>query len=92
MGAPPGDPLAILVRRLQRGAGVRPPEEPGVSAAIEEAFDNEGMTILTERRSCRCGVIPPAVLVHMKTAAGREQELACGEILVAAGHRPVTGD
>ena len=30
--------------------------------------------------------------VHMKTAAGREQELAYGEILVAAGRRPVTGD
>lgn len=29
--------------------------------------------------------------VHMKTVAGREQELAYGEILVAAGRRPVTG-
>lgn len=29
--------------------------------------------------------------VHMKTAAGRERELAYGEILVAAGRRPVTG-
>jgi pyridine nucleotide-disulfide oxidoreductase len=70
---------------------VPPPAEPGVSAAIEEAFDDEGMTILTGAEVMSVRRDTSGRSVHMKTAAGREQELAYGEILVAAGHRPVTG-
>jgi mercuric reductase len=64
--------------------------EPEVSAAIEDVFDDEGVRILTAATvmSVRGGTT--ARSVHMKTAGGPERELACGQILVAAGRRPVT--
>jgi mercuric reductase len=67
-----------------------PFEEPEISAAIEGVFHDEGIRILTAATviSVRGDAMSRSALV--KTAAGRERELAYGQILVAAGRRPVT--
>lgn len=67
-----------------------PFDEPEVSAAIEDVFDDEGIDILTTAtfRSVRGDATARSVAI--RTAAGRDRELAVGEILVAAGRRPVT--
>jgi mercuric reductase len=67
-----------------------PFDEPEVSAAIEDVFDDEGIGILTAATVMSAGRDTTGHSVTMKTEAGREQELAYGEILVAAGRRPVT--
>jgi mercuric reductase len=68
-----------------------PFDEPEVSAAIEDVFDGEGIGILTAATvmSVRKGATARSVTV--KTAGGPERELAYGQILAAAGRRPVTG-
>ena len=67
-----------------------PFDEPEVSAAIEDVFAGEGIGIITAAtiRSVRRDAAARSVL--LKTAAGHEQELAYGQVLVAAGRRPVT--
>lgn len=67
-----------------------PFDEPEVSAAIEDVFADEGIGILTAATITAARRDPTARSFSIKTAAGRERELAYGEILVAAGRRPVT--
>jgi mercuric reductase len=67
-----------------------PSAEPEVSAAIEDIFDDEGIGILTAATVMAVRGDTTGRSVRIKTAAGPERELACGEILVAAGRRPVT--
>jgi len=64
--------------------------EPEVSAAIEDVFDGEGIGILTAASVVSVGRDAPARSVIIKTAGEPERELAYGQILVAAGRRPVT--
>ena len=64
--------------------------EPEVSAAIEDVFDGEGIGILTAATVMSAGRDGPARSVVIKTAGEPERELAYGQILVAAGRRPVT--
>jgi mercuric reductase len=68
-----------------------PFEEPEVSAAIEDVFNYEGIGILTAATITSARRDATGRSVAIKTAAGRERELACGQILVAAGRRAVTG-
>jgi mercuric reductase len=67
-----------------------PSAEPEVSAAIEDVFDDEGIGILTAATVMAVRRDTTGRSVQIRTAGGRERELACGEILVAAGRRPVT--
>jgi mercuric reductase len=67
-----------------------PFDEPEVSAVIEDVFDDEGIGILTAATIMSVRRDATARSVSIKTAGGRERELACGQVLVAAGRRPVT--
>ena len=67
-----------------------PFDEPEVSAAIEDVFEGEGIGILTAATVMSVRADATARSVTVKTAGGPERELACGQILVAAGRRPVT--
>lgn len=64
--------------------------EPEVSAAIASVLGSEGVGVVTGatvtgvRRDAR------SRYVFLKTAADGERELACGQILVAAGRHPVS--
>ncbi len=68
-----------------------PSAEPEVSAAIEDVFDDEGIGILTAATVMSVLRDTTGRSVKIRTAAGRERELAQSEILVAAGRRPVSG-
>jgi mercuric reductase len=68
-----------------------PSAEPEVSAAIEDVFDDEGIGILTAATVMAVRRDTTGRSVQIRTAGERQRELACGEILVAAGRRPVTG-
>ena len=67
-----------------------PFDEPEVSAAIEDVFDGEGIGILTAATIMSVRGDATGRSAVIKTAEGRERELAYGQILVAAGRRPVT--
>jgi mercuric reductase len=67
-----------------------PFDEPEISAAIENVLNDEGIGIATGSDITSAGRGTTGRSVHVKTAEGRDLELACGEILVAAGRRPVT--
>jgi mercuric reductase len=67
-----------------------PFEEPEVSAAIEDVLDGEGIGILTAANVLSVRRNATARSVTIKTAGGQQRELAYGEILAAAGRRPVT--
>ena len=67
-----------------------PSAEPEVSAAIEDVLDDEDIGILTAATIASVRRTATARSVAIKTAAGRERELAYREILVAAGRRPLT--
>ena len=67
-----------------------PFDEPEVSAVIEDVFDDEGIGILTAATIISVRGDATARSAAIKTAAGRKRELAYGQILVAAGRRPVT--
>jgi hypothetical protein len=69
-----------------------PLDEPEVSAAIKDAFEDEGITICTGAGVTSVRGDTAGRSVRMKTAGGRERELAYSEILVTAGRRPVTGE
>jgi mercuric reductase len=61
-----------------------------VSAAIEDVLDGEGIGILTAASVLSVRRDTTARSVTIKTAGGQPRELAYGEILAAAGRRPVT--
>jgi mercuric reductase len=67
-----------------------PFDEPEISAAIEDIFDGEGIGILTAATIISVQGDATGRSVVIKTAGGPERELAYGQILVAAGRRPVT--
>ena len=67
-----------------------PFDEPEVSAAIEDALDDEGIGILTAATIMSVRGDTTARSVTVKTAGGPERELAYAQILAAAGRRPVT--
>lgn len=77
-------------RSWRSQAGSRPFDEPEISAAIEDVLEDEGIGVRTGAEVRSAGRGTAGRSVHVRTAEGRDLELACGEILVAAGRRPVT--
>jgi mercuric reductase len=68
-----------------------PLQEPELSATIEDVLDDEGIGILTAATVVSVRRDTHGRSVTIKTAAGRERELAYGQILVAAGCRASPG-
>ena len=67
-----------------------PFDEPEVSAAIESILHGEGVDVVTAATVTGVRRDGRSRSVLLKTAAGGERELACGQVLVAAGRRPVS--
>ncbi len=65
-----------------------PFEEPEVSAAIEDALDDEGIGIRTAATVMSVRREATSRSVRIRTAGDADQELAYGQVLVAAGRRP----
>jgi len=82
--------LGVRVTIAEALDRLAPFEEPEVSAAIEDVFDDEGIGVLTAAAVSFVRADATARSVTIKTAGGPARELACGQILVAAGRRPVT--
>jgi mercuric reductase len=82
--------LGVQVTIAEALDRLAPSGEPEVSAAIEDVFDGEGIGILTAANVISARRDGPARSVTVKTALGPERELAYGQILIAAGRRPVT--
>jgi mercuric reductase len=82
--------LGVRVTIAEALDRLAPFDEPEVSAAIEDVFADEGIGILTAATVMSVRGDATARSVAIKTAAGPERELAYGQILVAAGRRPLT--
>ncbi len=82
--------LGVTVTVAEALDRLAPFDEPEVSAAIEDAFEDEGITILTAAAVMSVRGDATARSAIITTAGGPERELAYGQILVAAGRRPVT--
>ena len=82
--------LGVTVTIAEARDRLAPFGEAEVSAAIEDVFDSEGIGILTAASVMSAGRDASARSVIIKTAGEPERELAYGQILVAAGRRPVT--
>jgi mercuric reductase len=67
-----------------------PFDEPEISAAISGVFDDEGIGVVTGATVTGVRRDGRGRSVLMKTAPDGERQLACGQILVAVGRRPVT--
>jgi mercuric reductase len=81
--------LGVTVTIAEALDRLAPFDEPEVSAAIEDVFDGEGIGILTAATVVSASRDATVRSIVIK-AAGGERELACGQILVAAGRRPAT--
>ena len=82
--------LGVRVTIAEALDRLAPFDEPEVSAAVEDLFDAEGIGILTAATVMSVRGEATARSVTIKTAGGPERERAYGQILVAAGRRPVT--
>jgi mercuric reductase len=67
-----------------------PFEEPEISAVIENVLGDEGNGVITGATVTGVRTDGRGRSVLLKTASGGERELGCGQILVAAGRKPVT--
>jgi len=82
--------LGTRVTIAEAAGRLAPFEEPEVSAAIEDALDDEGIaidtaaTVMPVRREAR------GRSVRIRTAGEADRELPYGQVLVAAGRRPAT--
>ena len=83
--------LGTQVTIVEAVGRLAPFDEPEISSAIEDALGGEGIGIRTGTAVMSVSGGATARSVRVTTAAGQELELACGQILVAAGRRPVTG-
>ena len=82
--------LGVTVTVAEALDRLAPFDEPEVSAAIEDAFDDEGIGVVTAAAITSVRGDATARSATITTAGGRERALAYGQILVAAGRRPVT--
>ena len=76
-----------IVEALDRLA---PFDEPEISAAIGDVLGDEGTGVVTGATVTGVRRDSRSRSVLLKTAAGGERELACEQVLVAAGRRPVS--
>jgi mercuric reductase len=67
-----------------------PFDEPEISAAIGDVLGDEGIDVVTGATVTGVRRDGRDRSVLLKTAAGGERELACGQVLVATGRRPVS--
>ena len=82
--------LGVTVTVAEALDRLTPFDEPEVSAAIEDVFGGEGISVVTAAAITSVRGDATARSATITTAGGRERELAYGQILVAAGRRPVT--
>lgn len=82
--------LGTQVTIIEALGRLAPFDEPEVSAAIEGVFDGEGIGIITGANVTGARRNGTRRSVLLKTAEGGEREVACEQILVAAGRRPAT--
>ncbi len=82
--------LGVRVTIAEALDRLAPFDEPEASAAIEDVFGDEGIGILTAATVMSVSRDTTARSAIIRTAGGGERELAYGQILVAAGRRPVT--
>jgi mercuric reductase len=82
--------LGVRVTIAEALDRLAPFDEPEVSAVIEDVFDDECIGVLTAAAVSFVRADATARSVAIKTTGGPERELTCGQILVAAGRRPVT--
>jgi mercuric reductase len=82
--------LGVRVSVAEALDRLAPFDEPEVSAAIEGVLDEEGIGIGTAATVMSVRDDATAGSVTIKTAGEPEREQAYGQILVAAGRRPVT--
>lgn len=65
-------------------------EEPEISAALQDVFADEGITVHTHTRLTAVRRDSGEVVATARTGDGREVQLRADELLVATGRRPVT--
>ena len=82
--------LGVTVTVAEALDRLAPFDEPEVSAAIEDVFGGDGISVVTAAAITSVRGDATARSATITTAGGRERELAYGQILVAAGRRPVT--
>jgi mercuric reductase len=82
--------LGTRVTIAEAAGRLAPFEEPEISAAIQDALDAEGIAIATAATVMSVRREAARRSVRIRTAAQGERELAYGQVLVAAGRRPVT--
>jgi mercuric reductase len=82
--------LGIRVTIAEALDRLAPFDEPEVSAAIEDALDDEGIGIRTAATVMSVRREATGRSVRIRTAGDADRELAYGQFLVAAGRRPAT--
>jgi mercuric reductase len=82
--------LGTRVTIAEAAGRLAPFDEPEVSAAIEEALDAEGIGIRTAATVMSVRREATGRSVRIRTAGDADGELTYGQVLVAAGRRPVT--
>ncbi|WP_449193548.1 mercury(II) reductase [Actinomadura sediminis] len=81
-----GTEVTVIARsRLTSG------EEPEISAALQDVFAGEGITVHTHTRLTAVRRDSGEIVATARTADGQELELRATHLLVATGRRPVTG-
>ena len=82
--------LGTRVTIVEALGRLAPFDEPEISAAIGDVLGDEGTDVLTGATVTGVRRDGRGRSVTLKTAAGGERELACGQVLVATGRRPVS--
>jgi mercuric reductase len=82
--------LGTRVAIIETLGRIAPFDEPEVSAAIESALNSQGVGVVTGATVTGVRGDGRNRSVYLKTAAGGERELACEQVLVAAGRRPLS--
>jgi len=82
--------LGTRVTIVEAADRLAPFDEPEISAAIEDVLGDEGTRVVTAATVTGVRREGRSRSVQLKTAAGGERELACEQVLVAAGRRPVS--
>ncbi|OEV03126.1 mercury(II) reductase [Streptomyces oceani] len=82
-----GTKVTVIARsRLTSG------EEPEISAALEDVFADEGITVHTHTRLTTVRRDADKIVATARTGDGRERQLRATHLLVATGRRPVTDE
>ncbi|MGW5214806.1 mercury(II) reductase [Streptomyces sp. NPDC004051] len=82
-----GTKVTVVARsRLTSG------EEPEISAALQDVFADEGITVHTRTRLTAVRRDSGGIVATARTGDGRELQLRATHLLVATGRRPVTDD